>query len=331
MSWHRKYCPSLNCRNTFGVGVVNENGVVLANEKSMYIPGLGKGIVPREATDHHVQSASHVLKSALNRSNVKMENIDAIAVALGAGLPPCLHVGASIARYISLKYKKPLIPVCHQIAHIEIGKLTTKANDPVILYLSGGNTQIIAFVEGKYRIFGETEDIPIGNALDVLARQLGFKMPGGPEIEKAAENGRYVEIPYVIKGMDMSFSGILTESIKKFEEGARKEDICFSFQETCFAMLIEATERALAHTEKKEVLLVGGVASNKRLQEMLRIMCEERDAELYVVPSEYSSDNGAMIAWTGVLVHKTGEKLSIKRSKIKQKWRTDEVTINYLK
>jgi glycoprotease/Kae1 family metallohydrolase len=224
-----------------------------------------------------------------------------------------------------------LVPVCHQVAHIEIGRLSTGAINPVILYLSGGNTQIIAFVDGKYRIFGETEDIAIGNALDVLARELGLKMPGGPEIEKLAKNGKYIVLPYVIKGMDMSFTGMVTESIKKFKDGAKSEDVCFSFQENCFAMLVEATERALAHTEKKEVLLVGGVASNKRLQEMLRVMCEERGAKVYIVPNEYSGDNGAMVAWAGMLAYKSGKKISVKRSKIRQRWRTDEVEISYFK
>jgi len=260
-----------------------------------------------------------------------MQNVNAVAIALGAGLPPCLYAGASVARYLSLEYKKPLVPVCHQVAHIEIGRLTTGARDPVILYLSGGNTQIIAFVGGKYRIFGETEDIAIGNALDVLARGLVLKMPGGPEIERLAKEGKYIELPYVIKGMDLSFTGIVTESIKKFKAGAKWEDICFSFQETCFAMLVEATERALAHTDKKEVLLVGGVAANKRLQEMLNSMCEQRGAKLYAISNEYSGDNGAMIAWTGMLFYNNGTRISVKRSKIKPKWRTDEVEIPYFR
>ena len=133
--------------HTFGTGVVNDNGEILANEKSIYFPPLGKGILPREAAEHHVENAVQTINTALTKANVKMKNIDIVSVALGAGLPPCLNVGASLSRYLAMRYKIPLVPVCHQIAHIEIGKLATKSKDPVILYLSGGNTQIIAFTE----------------------------------------------------------------------------------------------------------------------------------------------------------------------------------------
>jgi N6-L-threonylcarbamoyladenine synthase len=222
-----------------------------------------------------------------------------------------------------MKYNKPLVAVNHPIAHIEIGKLETQSNDPVILYLSGGNTQVIAYVGNRYRVFGETQDIPIGNALDNLARGLGLEMPGGPKIESLAKNGKYVELPYVVKGMDLSFSGLVTEAIKKYKQGTKPENIAYSFQETCFAMLTEVTERAVAHTDKEEVLLVGGVAANKRLQDMLRTMCEEREAKFFVVPMEYSGDNGSMIAWTGIVAYKKGLEISIEKSGIKQKWRID--------
>jgi len=196
--------------------------------------------------------------------------------------------------------------------------------------LSGGNTQVIAYAEGRYRIFGETEDIPIGNAFDVVARDMGLPMPGGPEVEKIAKHGKYTELPYVVKGMDLSFSGILTAAKEKLLADIRKEDIAYSMQEVCFAMLTEATERALAHTGKQEVLLVGGVAANKRLQEMLIIMCEERGDKLFFVPMEYAGDGGAMIAWTGISAYKNGEKTKLEDSHIKQNWRTDEVEITWI-
>jgi len=314
--------------HTLGVGIVDENGKILANEKSVYIPPRGSGIIPREAANFHSENAKDVLQRALTKSELTMDDVGIVSVALGAGLPQCLRVGAVFARALALKYNKPLVPVCHQIAHIEIGKLTTQSKDPVVLYLSGGNTQIIAFTEGRYRVFGETQDIPIGNALDVLARGLNLdlsRIPGGLAIESLAKNGKYVELPYVVKGMDLSFSGLVTEAIKKYKQGIKPEDIAYSFQETCFAMLTEVTERALAHTDKEEVLLVGGVAANKRLQEMLRIMTEERGAKFFVVPQEYAGDNGSMIAWTGILAYQKGYKIRIEDSHIKQKWRVDEV------
>jgi len=253
-----------------------------------------------------------------------MNDIDVIAYVAGAGLPPCLFVGAKFASKLVEEWKKPLIKVCHQIGHLEIGKLTTGVKDPIFVYLSGGNTQIIGFVEDCYRVFGETEDVPVGNCLDVVAREMKLEMPGGLQIEKLAKSGKYLEIPYIVKGMDTSYTGIATAAINLFRKGASKEDVAYSLQETCFAMLTEVTERALSHTDKKEVLLVGGVAANKRLQEMMKKMCDERGAVFFVVPEEYSGDQGVMIAWAGLLAHKIGWKPDFDDI-VKPKWRIDDV------
>jgi N6-L-threonylcarbamoyladenine synthase/protein kinase Bud32 len=270
------------------------------------------------------------LERALKVSGLSLEEVDIIAYSAGPGLPPPLIFTANFAIQLSSEYEKILIPVNHCCAHLEIGKLKTRVKDPIFVYLSGGNTQIIAFVEGKYRIFGETLDIPIGNCLDVVAREMNLPMPGGPEIEKIAK-GKYVELPYVVKGMDVSFSGIQTACLKLLKKGVPKEDVAYSLQETCFAMLTEVTERALAHTGKKEVLLVGGVAANKRLQEMMNIMCKERGAKMYVVPQKYAADNGVNIAWTGILAYKSNwEDPKILRNKINSKWRIDEVNITWI-
>jgi len=310
--------------HTFGVGIVDSDGNVLANEKSVYKPELGKGIIPTDAAKFHEKNVESVFNNVLSKSRLKMDDVDVISYVAGAGLPTCLLVGANFASGLASKWKRPLVKVCHQIGHLEIGKLTTKTNDPIFVYLSGGNTQIIAFVEDRYRVFGETEDIPVGNCLDVVARELGLSMPGGPEVERLAKNGKYVELPYVVKGMDTSYSGIATAAVKLFKQGVSKEDICFSLQETCFAMLTEVTERALAHTDKKEVLLVGGVAANKRLQEMVGRMCEERGARFFVVPDEYSGDQGAMAAWTGLLAYERNWKEDFEDN-IRPRWRIDEV------
>jgi glycoprotease/Kae1 family metallohydrolase len=310
--------------HTFGIGIANDDGKILANERSVYKPPIGKGIVPNDAAKFHEENADIVLKNALDKATLKMEDINVIAYVAGAGLPTSLLVGANFALNLAEKWKLPVIKVCHQIGHLEIGKLTTSAKDPIFVYLSGGNTQIIAFVEDRYLVFGETEDIPVGNCLDVVAREMKLPMPGGSEIERLAKNGKYIELPYVVKGMDTSYSGIATSSINLLRKGAKKEDVAYSLQETCFAMLTEVTERALAHTDKKEALLVGGVAANKRLQEMIGEMCECRGAKLFVVPEEYSGDQGAMIAWTGVLAHKMGWKAPF-ADKIKQRWRIDEI------
>ena len=313
--------------HTIGIGIVNDKGNILADQRAMYKPKKGKGIHPREAAEHHYEYIVNLIKQVLKEAKLDFKDIDIISYAKGPGLPNCLQVGTVMARYLAFKYKKKLIPINHCIAQIEIGKLATECKDPVVLYCSGGNTQVIAFTEGKYRIFGETEDIPVGNAFDVLARHFNLEMPGGPKIDKLAEKGKYVEIPYVVKGMDLSFSGILTECKRLYNKKIKKEDIAFSFVETCFSMLTEVTERALAHTNKKEVLLVGGVAASPKLKEMVNIMCSERNAKCFSVPKEYSGDNGVMIAWNGILASKNK---NIKDYSFDKDWRTDEVDVNWL-
>ncbi|MBR9682244.1 MAG: bifunctional N(6)-L-threonylcarbamoyladenine synthase/serine/threonine protein kinase [Candidatus Aenigmarchaeota archaeon] len=315
--------------HTFGVGIVSDTGEVLANVKKMYQPKVG-GIHPKEAAQHHIDNSPYIIRDALDVAKVKISDIDLFCFSQGPGIPNCLRIGAVVARTLALKHEKPLLGINHCISHIEIGKEKTGAEDPVTLYVSGGNTQVIAFTGGKYRCFGETMDTAIGNAIDQFGREIGLVHPGGPKVEKLAKDGKWVNMPYTVKGMDLSFSGILSEAKRKFKDGVSKEDLCFSFQEVAFAMLVEVTERAVAHTGKEEVLLTGGVAANKRLQEMLEIMCKERGAKFYTVPFDLAGDNGAMIAWNGVLAHKAGEKHEIAETKINQKWRTDQVDVSWL-
>ncbi|TRZ55259.1 N(6)-L-threonylcarbamoyladenine synthase Kae1 [archaeon] len=316
--------------HTFGIGIVNGSGKILANAKDIYKPNEGYGIIPMEAAKHHSAVACDVLKKALDEAKIKPEDVDIIAYSAGPGLPPYLRAGAKFAETLSARLEKELIPANHCVAHIEIGKLLARAKDPVTLYVSGGNTQIIAFAEGRYRIFGETLDVGIGNALDQFARDAGLDFPGGPKIEQLAKSGKYIRLPYTVKGMDLSFSGIITEALRQLKKGARLEDVCFSLQETAFAMLVEVTERAVAHTGKNEILLTGGVAANKRLQEMLEIMCKERGAKFFTVPRELAGDNGAMIAWAGILAYRSGEN-PVKKAETNSRWRTDEVDVKWIK
>ena len=302
--------------HTFGIGVVDENGKILADERDNYKPE--EGIVPDEAANFHRKNSDKLLKRV--KKKISFDEIDLIGISTGPGLPPCLEYGFKFARELSKKLRKPLIGVNHCQAHIEIGKFLTKAKDPIILYVSGGNTQVIYENRG-YRVLGETQDIGIGNAIDKLGRAAGLKFPAGPKIEKIAKNGKFVLLPYYVKGMDLNFSGILSEAIRRLKTN-KLEDVFYSFQEVCFAMLTEVTERALAATEKKELLLVGGVAQNKRLQKMLEIMCEERGAKLKVVEKEFAGDNGVMIAITAMLNYKNGK---FARAKIKANWRIDSI------
>jgi N6-L-threonylcarbamoyladenine synthase len=312
--------------HTFGIGIVTDKGKVLANAWDMYKPPGGWGIEPIKAAEHHKQVSQDVLNKALKEAHLELKDIDLIAFSQGPGLPPCLHQGLNFAKELAPR-ATPIIGVNHCIAHIEIGKQCTGAKDPVTLYVSGANTQILAFVGGKYRIFGETQDIGIGNALDKFGRESGLQFPAGPKIEKLALKGKYLELPYTVKGRDLTFSGIITEASRRTKK-ERIEDVCYSLQENLFSMLTEVTERAMAHTDKKEVLLTGGVGANKRLRKMLEIMARERGAKFFAVPRELAGDNGAMIAWAGILAYKS--KMETK-SEILPKQRTDELDVKWIR
>ncbi len=310
--------------HTFGVGIIN-NGRIIANVKDMFTSDKG-GIVPIEAAKHHRDSAERIYCLALEKAGIDEKEIRAIAFSNAPGLAPCLLEGMKFVKDKAVKLGVLVIPVNHCIAHLEIGQ-SLGAKDPVLLYVSGANTQIIAYSSGKYRVFGETLDVGVGNFIDKFARFIGIGFPGGPKIEELALNGKYIELPYSIKGMDVSFSGMQTKLQQLHNYGFSKEDLSFSLQETAFAMLVEAAERALAHTEKKELVLGGGVACNKRLQEMCRIMCKERKVKFFCPEREYLTDNGGMIAYTGELMYKYGIKMKASDIDIMPRQRTDDVDV----
>lgn len=249
-----------------------------------------------------------------------------------------LRSAAVAARTVSQIWKKPLLGVNHCVGHIEMGRLVTKALDPVVLYVSGGNTQVISYSMGRYRIFGETIDIAVGNCIDRFARLVGLSNDPSPgyNVEQEAKKGsKYIELPYVVKGMDVSFSGLLSyiEPVAKsmLASGVcTTADLCFSLQETIFAMLVEITERAMAHCGQKDVLVVGGVGCNERLQQMMQSMVQQRDGRAFCTDERFCIDNGAMIAWTGLLQHYHGDKHdSVSDAFCTQRFRTDEVLVTW--
>jgi N6-L-threonylcarbamoyladenine synthase/protein kinase Bud32 len=314
--------------HTLGVGIVDLDCRVLASIRSEYAPIKG-GIHPREAAEHHATIAPELVREAFKAAKVGASDVDVVAFSMGPGLGPCLRVAATVARTLSCSLKKPLVGVNHCLAHIEIGRRLMNVADPLTLYVSGGNTLIAGFDSGRYRIFGETLDISVGNLLDVFGRDAGIPHPGGPKIEKLASMGKkFIALPYTVKGMDLSFSGLLTAASETLRLRRYPiEDLCYSLQEVAFSMLAEVTERALAHTEKKEVLLTGGVAANRRLQQMISLVSSEHEASFYVVPIEYAGDNGAMIAWTGLIEFKAGRTITLGGSYVRPKWRLDSIDV----
>jgi len=320
--------------HTFGIAIVDDKGNALANVSDTYKTEKG-GIVPIQAAEHHVKVRDQLLQVALENAKLSLGDIDLISYSKSPGLAPCLGKGLEFAKELAEKTRKPLIGVNHCIAHLEIGRIKTDAKDPVLLYASGANTQIIAYASGKYRIFGETLDIGVGNFIDTFARTAGLGFPGGPKIAELAEKGdknNLIELPYSVKGMDVAFAGLLTNLQQKLNSGKYNlEDLSYSLQETAFAMLLEVAERAMAHLGKKELLLGGGVSCNKRLQEMAGIMCKERGAKLFCPDRQFLVDNAAMIAWLGILMHNSGNKTILEKADFDPSERTDDVKVNWRK
>ncbi len=313
-------------RDTFGVGIVKDKKVI-SNVKDSYITSSG-GIIPAKAAEHHVEVCDKVLKQALDKSKLKLKDVDLISFSQGPGIGHCLRIGAFFARTLALMLNKPLIGVNHCIAHLEIGNMLFPVKDPVLLYASGANTQVIAYEAGKYRIFGETLDIGVGNFLDAFARYLGLGFPGGPKLYSLSlKSSKFIELPYVVKGMDVSFGGLLTNLKKKYDKKFKKEDLAYSMQETAFAMLLEVAERALHHCDKKELILGGGVACNLRFQEMAKRMCKDNGFKCFIPPNEFLVDNAAMIAYLGLLEYKSG--IRTKDSSIRPYERTDDVNVSW--
>ncbi|MGV8172142.1 MAG: bifunctional N(6)-L-threonylcarbamoyladenine synthase/serine/threonine protein kinase [Candidatus Woesearchaeota archaeon] len=326
--------------HTLGASIVEYNQDkfnVLSNIRDMYKTEKG-GLVPVQLSEHHVECFDRVIKEALEKSNKKIEEIQLIAFSQGPGIGHALRIGSAVARSLSLQLKIPLIGVNHCVAHLEIASIYD-AKDPVLLYASGANTQVIAYDGGKYRVFGETLDIGVGNFLDSFGRDLGLGFPAGPKIDQMAQkakarNAKYIELPYSVKGMDVSFSGLHTILRKMIKDGKlnteeQKEDVCYSVQETVFAMLLEVTERAMAHCEKTELVLGGGVACNSRLKEMSQQMCKDRNAKCIIPENQFLVDNAGMIAVLGIKMYGAGNITKIEHSQINPYERTDDIIVNW--
>lgn len=317
--------------HTFSCAIIEKKGKkgkILSDVRKIYRPAEGEGIHPREASRHHIENSSSVLSECLTEANTAIKDLDLISYAAGPGLGPCLRVGAVVARSLASFYKIPIYPVNHAIGHIELGKLLTGAINPLVLLVSGGHTMLLAFLNKQWRVFGETLDITLGQLLDQFGRSIGFASPCGKNIEElASRSSNYIILPYSVKGNDVSFSGLLsaTKPIAK----QSKIDACYSLQETAFAMISEVVERALSFTNKKELMIVGGVAANKRLSEMLHDVCKRHGCKFFVVPLRYAGDCGSQICWTGLLESQVKQGTLLKDTLVTQSWRLDSVKIDY--
>lgn len=328
------YVLGIECTaHTFGIAILEyKTKKILVNIKDMFSTEKG-GLIPNEVAKHHKEIAPQLFEKALTEAKITKEQIKLIALSNAPGLAPCLLEGMRYAKKLSQELNIPIVPINHCIAHLEIGEITG-AKDPVLLYASGANTQIIAYEAGKYRVFGETLDMGVGNFIDTFARNAGMGFPGGPKIQEFAKGGKkLIELPYSIKGMDVSFSGMLTKLQQMFDKKQETiEDLSYSLQETVFAMLTEATERAIAHTGKKEVLMGGGVACNSRFQEMVKTMAEARGCKFFCPERPLLVDNAAMIGYLGIKMFDAGifhtpDKLD--ELDIHPRERTDQVDVTW--
>ncbi|XP_035705557.1 probable tRNA N6-adenosine threonylcarbamoyltransferase isoform X3 [Folsomia candida] len=300
--------------NKLGIGIIKD-GQVLSNPRVTYITPPGEGFLPSETARHHQAEIINLLEKSIKEAKVRPEEIDVICYTKGPGMGAPLVSVAVVARTIAQLWKKPIVGVNHCIGHIEMGRHITGAKDPTVLYVSG----------------------------DRFARILKLSNDPSPgyNIEQLAKRGKkLLALPYVVKGMDVSFSGLLSFIEEKAETLKREytpEDLCFSLQEAVFAMLVETTdpvvlniflERAMAHTGSQEVLIVGGVGCNERLQEMMNRMCEERQAKLFATDERFCIDNGAMIAQAGSEMYSAGMVTSPwEETFCTQRYRTDEVEV----
>ena len=455
--------------NKIGVGIVTFDGHILANIRKTYIPSPGSGFLPRETAKHHAKYVLDLIHEALEVAKIASprREITLLCYTKGPGMAGPLSVGATVVRTLSQLWGKetlhtpqhepnspgikhtpqagepfenvhdlrsfgllPVVGVNHCVAHIEMGRLICEARDPVVLYASGGNTQVIVYRRGKYHILGETLDLAVGNCIDRFARLLGLSNDPSPgySFERFASQKipprkvntdpdsprrndiKLIPLPYGVKGMDMSFSGILSYAQRLFNHPKNQDasnnppmflkkkcrtqiscrvdpeteksshdveiafpfdnvDLCYSFQETIFAVLVETTERVMSYCDAKEVLIVGGVGCNLRLQEMMRIMVASRQAafsdvdnsrggepcKVHGMDERYCVDNGSMIAHTGALEYRSYEarskagcsaaemkqhgsnteeeteiKAMLQRMTVSQRFRTDDVFVTWL-
>ncbi|SEH16320.1 bifunctional N6-L-threonylcarbamoyladenine synthase / protein kinase Bud32 [Natronorubrum sediminis] len=318
-------------------------------QSDAYEPDSG-GIHPREAAEHMHEAIPRVVADVLeharetadsaseprvtdgsDRSSSRQRDspIDAVAFSQGPGLGPCLRIVGTAARTLSQTLSVPLVGVNHMVAHLEIGRHTAEFDSPVCLNASGANAHLLAYRNGRYRVLGETMDTGVGNAIDKFTRHVGWSHPGGPKVEQAATDGEYVDLPYVVKGMDFSFSGIMSAAKQASDDGTPLEDVCFSLQENVFAMLTEVSERALSLTGSDELVLGGGVGQNARLREMLEDMCDQRGADFHAPKPRFLRDNAGMIAVLGAKMYNAGETIALEDSRVDPNYRPDQVPVTW--
>ncbi len=300
-----------SCDET-AVAILKDKKELLANVISSQIDThqLYGGVVPEIASRMHVQNISYVLKEALQKANITMEQVDAIAVTRGPGLVGSLHIGMQCAKTLALAYDKPLIGVHHIAGHIYANELVTPMQFPLIaLVVSGGHTELVYMKDHlDFKIIGSTLDDAIGEAYDKVGRVINVPYPGGPQIDKLSKLGKPIYTlpkPKDDHSFDFSFSGLksavinLVHQYKQQNKMVDNASLACSFQEAALGIVVEKTKRALEHYGVKQLVVAGGVSANSKLRADLTSMTTSLGVRLTLPPLGYCTDNAAMIAMAG--------------------------------
>ena len=296
-----------SCDET-SVAVVKNGREVLSNiiNTQISIHELYGGVVPEIASRNHVENISPVMKEALKEANIKIDDVDGIACTYGPGLVGALLVGVSYAKALSYAANKPLIGVNHIQGHIAANYITYKELKPpfLTLLISGGNTQLVLVKDyTEFEILGKTRDDAVGEAFDKIARVIGLGYPGGPKMDKLAQEGTpNIVLPKVhIDGLDFSFSGLKTAIINLHHKtpDINKADLAASFEKDVAEILLENTKKAVKETNINKIALAGGVSANSYIRKAFKELEEKENIKVYYPELKLCTDNAAMIASAG--------------------------------
>lgn len=296
-----------SCDET-SVAIVKNGREILSNviDTQISIHEKFGGVVPEIASRNHVEAISNVMKKAVKEANVDINQIDAVACTYGPGLVGALLVGVSYAKALSYALGKTLIGVNHIEGHIAANYISHKELEPPFLCMmtSGGNTQII-FVKDytNFEILGKTKDDAIGEAFDKVARVIGLGYPGGPKVDKLAQEGKpNIELPKThLENLDFSFSGIKTAviNLNHKDPNINKADLAASFEETVTDLLLEKIQKAIEITGVSKIVLAGGVSANSCIRRKFDELSRKKEIKIYYPELKLCTDNGAMIAAAG--------------------------------
>lgn len=315
-----------SCDET-SVAVIKNGSEILSNIVASQIKSHMRfgGVVPEVASRHHVEQITQVLESALEEADVKMEEIDAVAVTEGPGLVGSLLIGVSAAKALAYAYGKPLIATNHIAGHIYANQLIQPLVFPLLaLIVSGGHTELVYMPEdGVFEVIGETRDDAAGEAYDKIGRVLGLPYPGGKAMDEMAHQGKEtLDFPRAMiheDNLDFSFSGLKSAVINAIHNARQKGDdldplhVAASFQASVVEVLVTKTIRAAKDKKVKQLLLAGGVAANKGLRDTLSeaVKKELPDVELLIPPLKLCGDNAAMIGAAAYTEYKKGDFASL--------------------